>query len=245
MRFALPVAGLVVSFALLTAQPKDEPKGEYIKKATRTETVRATLASHGLPNLAGKWYFAGPFDNTDRKGFDAVYAPEKKFDLKDTFTGKNGAKFGWKEYMKFELGKVLDLASLFEDKNNAVVYLAHEFESDRAFKLPLSLGSDDSCSVIFNGKRILPDFFLEEVLGAEGLHACLYLLAVDMEMEPLPGVAFEVETPTRLHIVGIDKQAVGQQAALVREKRPPEPYRGKGIRYSDEVIRRKAGKAGK
>ena len=66
-----------------------------------------------------------------------------------------------------------------------------------------------------------------------------------VEMEPLPGVAFEVETPTRLHIVGIDKQAVGQQAALVREKRPPEPYRGKGVRYSDEVIRRKAGKTGR
>jgi large subunit ribosomal protein L6 len=66
-----------------------------------------------------------------------------------------------------------------------------------------------------------------------------------IEMEPLPGVTFEVETPTRLHIVGIDKQAVGQQAALVREKRPPEPYRGKGIRYSDEVIRRKAGKTGR
>jgi large subunit ribosomal protein L6 len=45
--------------------------------------------------------------------------------------------------------------------------------------------------------------------------------------------------------VGIDKQAVGPQAALVREKRPPEPYRGKGIRYSDEVIRRKAGKTGR
>src|SRR5215217_70074 len=42
----------------------------------------------------------------------------------------------------------------------------------------------------FMGKRILPDFFLEEVLGAEGLHACLYLLAVDMEMEPLPGYAY-------------------------------------------------------
>ena len=66
-----------------------------------------------------------------------------------------------------------------------------------------------------------------------------------VEMEPLPGVSFEVETPTRLHIVGIDKQAVGQQAALVREKRPPEPYRGKGIRYQNEVIRRKAGKTGR
>src|SRR6478736_10536537 len=42
----------------------------------------------------------------------------------------------------------------------------------------------------FMGKRVLPDFFLEDVLGAEGLHACLYLLAVDMEMEPLPGYAY-------------------------------------------------------
>lgn len=66
-----------------------------------------------------------------------------------------------------------------------------------------------------------------------------------VELQPLPGVTFEVETPTRLHIVGIDKQAVGQQAALVREQRPPEPYRGKGIRYQNEVVRRKAGKTGR
>lgn len=66
-----------------------------------------------------------------------------------------------------------------------------------------------------------------------------------VELQPLTGVTFEVETPTRLHIVGIDKQAVGQQAALVREQRPPEPYRGKGIRYQNEVVRRKAGKTGR
>ncbi|MCC6236553.1 MAG: 50S ribosomal protein L6 [Dehalococcoidia bacterium] len=64
-----------------------------------------------------------------------------------------------------------------------------------------------------------------------------------VEMTPLPGAAFEVETPTRLHITGIDKQVVGQQAALVRKVRSPEPYRGKGIRYQGERIRIKAGKA--
>jgi large subunit ribosomal protein L6 len=64
-------------------------------------------------------------------------------------------------------------------------------------------------------------------------------------MEPIEGAAFEVETPTRLHVVGIDKQVVGQQAALVRKQRPPEPYRGKGIRYQGEVVRRKAGKTGR
>ncbi len=64
-----------------------------------------------------------------------------------------------------------------------------------------------------------------------------------VEMTPLPGAVFEVETPTRLHISGIDKQVVGQQAALVRKVRSPEPYRGKGIRYQGERIRIKAGKA--
>ncbi len=66
-----------------------------------------------------------------------------------------------------------------------------------------------------------------------------------VEMVPLDGAAFEVESPTRVHIVGIDKQVVGQQAALVRKQRPPEPYRGKGIRYAGEVVRRKSGKSGR
>ncbi len=64
-----------------------------------------------------------------------------------------------------------------------------------------------------------------------------------VELTPLPGAAFEVETPTRLHVSGIDKQVVGQQAALIRKVRSPEPYRGKGIRYQGERIRIKAGKA--
>jgi large subunit ribosomal protein L6 len=66
-----------------------------------------------------------------------------------------------------------------------------------------------------------------------------------VEMKPLEGATFELETPTRLHVTGIDKQVVGQQAALVRRVRPPEPYRGKGIRYQGEYVRLKAGKSGK
>lgn len=64
-----------------------------------------------------------------------------------------------------------------------------------------------------------------------------------VEMPPLEGVAFSVETNTLLHIDGIDKQVVGQQAALVRRVRPPEPYHGKGIRYRGERVKLKAGKA--
>jgi len=66
-----------------------------------------------------------------------------------------------------------------------------------------------------------------------------------IEIDPPEGISFEVETPTRLAVVGIDKELVGQIAATVRSKRKPEPYKGKGVRYSGEVIRRKAGKAGK
>jgi large subunit ribosomal protein L6 len=59
------------------------------------------------------------------------------------------------------------------------------------------------------------------------------------------GISFQVETPTRFHINGIDKQLVGEVAANIRKLRAPEPYKGKGVRYADEHIRRKAGKAGK
>ena len=61
----------------------------------------------------------------------------------------------------------------------------------------------------------------------------------------VPGITIEVPSPNKIVIVGADKQQVGQFAAEVREKRPPEPYKGKGIKYADEHIRRKEGKAGK
>ncbi|SDY77231.1 LSU ribosomal protein L6P [Micromonospora pattaloongensis] len=59
------------------------------------------------------------------------------------------------------------------------------------------------------------------------------------------GITFTVEKPTLFHVSGIDKQQVGEVAANIRKIRPPEPYKGKGVRYQGEVIRRKAGKAGK
>ena len=60
----------------------------------------------------------------------------------------------------------------------------------------------------------------------------------------IEGITIDVPAPNKIVISGCDKQAVGQFAAEVREKRPPEPYKGKGIKYSDEVIRRKEGKTG-
>jgi large subunit ribosomal protein L6 len=61
-------------------------------------------------------------------------------------------------------------------------------------------------------------------------------------IEPRQGISFEVPTPTEVIVKGIDKQQVGQTAAEVRRVRPPEPYKGKGIRYEGEYVRRKVGK---
>ena len=66
-----------------------------------------------------------------------------------------------------------------------------------------------------------------------------------IEIVPPAGISFEVENPIRLAVVGIDKELVGQVAAQVRAARKPEPYKGKGVHYLGEQIRRKAGKAGK
>ena len=63
-------------------------------------------------------------------------------------------------------------------------------------------------------------------------------------VDEIPGITIEVPGPNQIIIHGIDKQVVGQFAAEVRGKRPPEPYKGKGIKYSTEVIRRKVGKTG-
>ena len=65
-----------------------------------------------------------------------------------------------------------------------------------------------------------------------------------VEVEEIEGISIEVPNPNHIVISGCDKQKVGQFAAEVREKRPPEPYKGKGIKYTDEVIRRKVGKTG-
>jgi large subunit ribosomal protein L6 len=64
-------------------------------------------------------------------------------------------------------------------------------------------------------------------------------------VEPPEGITFAVETPTRFSVSGIDKQKVGEVAANLRKLRKPDPYKGKGVRYQGEVIRRKVGKAGK
>lgn len=66
-----------------------------------------------------------------------------------------------------------------------------------------------------------------------------------VEMEEPAGITFDVPNPNQIIVRGMDKELVGEMAAVIRTKRPPEVYRGKGIKYAEEVIRRKEGKAGK
>jgi len=91
-----------------------------------------------------------------------------------------------------------------------------------------------------------------EIQGV-GYRAALKGKAVELQVgfshsvlvEAPDGITFEVPEPTKILVSGIDKEQVGQQAANIRKVRPPEPYKGKGIRYAGEYVRRKAGKAGK
>ena len=66
-----------------------------------------------------------------------------------------------------------------------------------------------------------------------------------IEVEPVEGISFELVGDTKITVKGIDKQLVGQVSANIRKLRPPEPYKGKGVKYSDERIIRKAGKSAK
>lgn len=66
-----------------------------------------------------------------------------------------------------------------------------------------------------------------------------------VEIDEINGLEFEVPAPTKITVKGIDKQAVGEMAANIRRVRPPEPYKGKGIRYENEYVRRKEGKTAK
>ena len=150
---SVSLAGLL---AVVVAVQAAEPT--YVKKANRVDTVLASLKASGLPTLAGPWYYAGPFDNTDGNGFDAVYGPEKDkaFDPKKTYSGKDGAKVGWHEFKDFKLGTIVDLKK-FKESDNSVIYLEHEFEATAEGLLPISLGSDDTLTVWFNGEQLLAE----------------------------------------------------------------------------------------
>ena len=92
----------------------------------------------------------------------------------------------------------------------------------------------------------------EKHLEIQGVGYRAQLKGADLELamgfshpvlvKPRPGISFDVPSPTQIVVKGIDKQMVGQTAAEVRKVRPPEPYKGKGIRYENEYVQRKVGK---
>ncbi len=154
------VTALIAAIGLTGAdKPQTKLAGpvtaEYVNKGTRADSVRATLATHSLPNLEGKWYYVGPFDNNDGEAFETAYPPEKKVDLKATYAGKGGKKISWEEFKGFKPGQIVNLMKFPDTKTNAAIYLYHTFESPSDFKLTLSFGSDDTLSVFFNGKRVI------------------------------------------------------------------------------------------
>ena len=91
--------------------------------------------------------------------------------------------------------------------------------------------------VVKQGKTL--QLYLGHSLMSTGLPQAAYC------MTESDGITFDVPDSNTIIVKGIDKQAVGQMAAVIRSKRPPEPYHGKGVRYADEHVRRKSGKAGK
>ena len=106
-------------------------------------------------------------------------------------------------------------------------------------------------TLVANMVQGVTDGFVKELeLVGVGYRAALRGQALELavgyshpvSMQPPSGITFEVPAPTQIVVRGIDKQAVGQIAAQIREVRPPEPYKGKGIRYAGEQIRRKVGK---
>ncbi|VTR98574.1 DUF7133 domain-containing protein [Tuwongella immobilis] len=147
---------LLVLALLLAGTIPARSAEQYVKKPTRSETIAATLAASGLPNLTGKWYLLGPFDNDDNKGFETPFPPEKSVDLSAKLIGRDGQEIRWKEFPEFKLGSIVNLAK-FGDNNNIVCYLTTEIEVSDPLLMPLSLGSDDSIAVFLNGKEILRD----------------------------------------------------------------------------------------
>lgn len=111
-----------------------------------------------------------------------------------------------------------------------------------------------SRTLLFNMVKGVSDGFTRnlEIIGVgyraqvQGSKLALQLgYSHPVEVEAPANISFAVENNTKVEVKGIDKEVVGQVAALIRSKRPPEPYKGKGVRYAGERIRKKAGKAGK
>ncbi|MBL8794218.1 MAG: serine/threonine protein kinase [Planctomycetia bacterium] len=135
-----------------------KPEGRYVKMLTREDTILATLQAHGLPSLTGQWHYLGPFDNTVKTGFAAVYPPEQSIDLQQAQPGKNGQAIRWLEAPGFMPGRIYDIKQL-PLPDWSVIYFYHEITVPERQQLEVSLGSDDMLKVWCNGELLVSHGF--------------------------------------------------------------------------------------
>ena len=142
--------------------------------------------------------------------------------------------------------------SVEQDDSTLTVKRPTDSQGDRALHgLTRSLVNNMVVGVSAGYRRVLEIEGVGYRAAKDGKKLVLSLgFSHQVPVEPLDGIDFEVgqDASTRrpfITILGIDKESVGQQAAVIRKLKPPEPYKGKGIRYQGEIVRRKAGKSGK
>ena len=126
----------------------------YVRQDTARATYEASLAAAAEGPELGAWYYIGPFDNTEGKGFATAYPPEKAIDLSAAYEGKAGRDVRWQVGHRFRDGDVNSL-NLFEDNDNIVVYLYRTITAPEKQDVPVLLGSDDGIKAWLNGEEIL------------------------------------------------------------------------------------------
>ncbi len=133
-----------------------EKQLRYVRKATRQETIEATLEATGWPRPVGPWYFLGPFDNVAGTGFRTEYPPERDWppDLKRSYRGRGGEIVRWRKAVRVLDNEVNNL-QLYSGIENSCVYLYRRMVSPRRALVTASFGSDDTITVWVNGYKVL------------------------------------------------------------------------------------------
>lgn len=147
---------------------------------------------------------------------------------------------------KGELTRHFDPKITFEEKDGQIQF-ERSSESDKALHGTMRANLNNMVEGVTEGfKKSLTLVGVGYRAQLQGKKLTLNVgYSHPVEFETPEGIQIEVPSNTEITISGIDKQAVGELAAVIRDVRPPEPYKGKGIRYTDEQVRRKEGKTGK
>lgn len=242
-RVSAPILSLAALWLCCFVAPA---QGAYVKGATASETYYASLAATEAHAEFGPWYYAGPFDNTDGRGFAAVYAPEQGLDLRDTYEGKGGRTVRWQRGAAFRDGEVNSL-NIFPDNDWIAVYLWRTITVSEARELPVLLGSDDGITVWLNGEQVLAHNVGRAcMLGDERLSLSLrpgrndLLLKVTQGAGPA-GFAFAVDHGPDALLTRIARDFPGEVNALlveldwIRQAMAPKPSPGAAMAPEDDA----------